>query len=112
MGSRISARIGISLGNIGSLHDGLGEFSLQLGRRIAAVAPLWRERDGISFDFHLREALVGLFGADVGLSHRAVDGNAGFTCSRSATRFGIRCTSSTRTGRRAMPPCGWSPCTT
>ncbi len=30
------------------------------------MAPLWRERDGISFDFHLREALVGLFGADVG----------------------------------------------
>ena len=59
-------RIGISLGNLGSLHDGLGEFSLQLGRRIAAVAPRWRERDGIRIDFHLRESLVGLFGAEVG----------------------------------------------
>lgn len=59
-------RVGISLGNIGALHDGLGEFSLQLGRRIAAQAPLWRERDGIAFDFHLRDKLVGLFGDDVG----------------------------------------------
>lgn len=62
-------RIGISLGNIGALHDGLGEFSLQIGRRIAAAAPLWRERDGIGFDFHLREKLDGLFGADVGYLH-------------------------------------------
>lgn len=59
-------RIGISLGNIGSLHDGLGEFSLQLGRRIAAAAPQWRERDGIAFDFHLRDKLFGLFGTAVG----------------------------------------------
>ncbi len=59
-------RIGISLGNIGSLHDGLGEFSLQLGRRIAAAAPAWRERDGVAIDFHLREQLAGLFGTEVG----------------------------------------------
>jgi glycosyltransferase involved in cell wall biosynthesis len=59
-------RILISLGNIGALHDGLGEFSLQLGQRIAAQAPLWRERDGIAIDFHLREKLFGLFGAEVG----------------------------------------------
>lgn len=62
-------RIGISLGNIGALHDGLGEFSLQIGRRIAAAAPLWRERDGIAFDFHLREKLDGLFGSEVGYLH-------------------------------------------
>lgn len=59
-------RIGISLGNIGALHDGLGEFALQIGRRIAAAAPAWRERDGIAFDFHLRDRLFGLFGPDVG----------------------------------------------
>ncbi len=59
-------RIGISLGNIGALHDGLGEFSLQLGRRIAAAAPLWRERDGVAIDFHLRDKLRGLFGDEVG----------------------------------------------
>jgi glycosyltransferase involved in cell wall biosynthesis len=59
-------RIGVSLGNIGSFHDGLGEFALQLGRRIAAQAPLWRERDGIAFDFHLRERLFGQFGPEVG----------------------------------------------
>ena len=59
------ARIGISLGNIGSFADGLGEFSLQLGRRIAAAAPHWREQFGISFDFHLRRQHIGLFGSDV-----------------------------------------------
>ena len=59
-------RIGISLGNIGSLHDGLGEFSLQIGRRIAAQAPAWRAQHGIHFDFHLRERLFGLFGTEVG----------------------------------------------
>lgn len=57
-------RIGISLGNIGALHDGLGEFSLQIGQRVAAAAPLWREQFGIAFDFHLRDKLFGLFGAD------------------------------------------------
>lgn len=58
-------RIGISLGNIGALHDGLGEFALQIGQRIAAAAPRWRDRDGITFAFHLREQFVGLFGRDV-----------------------------------------------
>ena len=59
-------RIGISLGNIGALHDGLGEFALQIGSRIAAQAPAWRVKHGIQFDFHVRDKLVGLFGADVG----------------------------------------------
>lgn len=59
-------RIGISLGNIGALHDGLGEFALQIGQRIAAQAPAWREQHGIAIHFHLRDKLVGLFGPDVG----------------------------------------------
>ena len=59
-------RVGISLGNIGALHDGLGEFSLQLGQRIAAQAPIWLERDGIAFDFHMRDKLFGLYGDEVG----------------------------------------------
>lgn len=59
-------RIGISLGNIGALHDGLGEFALQIGQRLAARAPAWREQHGIAIDFHLRDRLVGLFGPDVG----------------------------------------------
>lgn len=57
-----SRRIGISLGNIGALHDGLGEFSLQIGKRIAAAASDWRQQHGVEFSFHLREKLVGLFG--------------------------------------------------
>lgn len=59
-------RIGISLGNIGALNDGLGEFALQVGQRVAAAAPAWRDELGIAFDFHLREKLFGLFGSDVG----------------------------------------------
>ena len=59
-------RIGISLGNIGALHDGLGEFSLQIGQRVAAAAPAWREQFNIGFDFHLRDKLAGLFGPGVG----------------------------------------------
>ena len=59
-------RIGISLGNIGALHDGLGEFSLQIGQRVAAQAAAWQAQHGIRFDFHLREKLVGLFGSEVG----------------------------------------------
>ena len=58
--------IGISLGNIGALHDGLGEFALQIGQRIAAQAPLWRERHGVTFDFHLRDKLGALYGPEVG----------------------------------------------
>ena len=58
--------IGISLGNIGALHDGLGEFSSQLGQRIAGQAARWQEQYGVRFDFHLREKLIGLFGDQVG----------------------------------------------
>jgi len=59
-------RIGISLGNMGSLHDGLGEFALQMGSRIAAVAPEWRRTHGLEFDFHALEKLHGVFGPEVG----------------------------------------------
>lgn len=59
-------RIVISLGDIGSLDHGLGEFALQIGTRIAAQAPAWRGQHGIAIDFHLREKLAGLFGRDVG----------------------------------------------
>ena len=55
----------ISLGKVGGVHDGLGEFSRQLGQRIAAAAPRWRQQHGVQFHFHLREPLFGLFGKDV-----------------------------------------------
>jgi glycosyltransferase involved in cell wall biosynthesis len=59
-------RIGISLGNLGNLHDGLGEFAVQMGTALAAAAPRWAERDSLHVDFHLRAEHVGLFGPDVG----------------------------------------------
>ena len=58
--------IGISLGNIGALHDGLGEFALQIGQRIAAQAPAWRAQYDIAFDFHLQASLGPMFGNQVG----------------------------------------------
>jgi glycosyltransferase involved in cell wall biosynthesis len=58
--------IGISLGNIGSLQDGLGEFAFQMGSHVAAHAREWRERYGIAFDFHTRDKLAGVFGSEVG----------------------------------------------
>ncbi|MBC7942540.1 MAG: glycosyltransferase, partial [Chitinophagaceae bacterium] len=58
-------RIGISLGSIGALNDGLGEFALQIGSRIAAQAASWRHAHGISFHFHMKQALFGLYGTDV-----------------------------------------------
>ena len=58
-------RVLISLGNVASVQDGLGEFSMQLGRRIAAQAPAWREQHGVAFHFHLRESLFGSFGTEV-----------------------------------------------
>jgi len=61
--------VGISLGDIGALHDGLGEFALQIGTRIAAQAQAWREQYGVGFHFHLRHHLNGLFGPAVGYLH-------------------------------------------
>ena len=58
--------IGISLGNIGALHDGLGEFALQIGQRLAAAAPHWLQQHGVQMHFHLRPHLLGLFGDQVG----------------------------------------------
>ena len=58
-------RIAISLGSIGTLQDGLGEFALQIGQRVAQEAAIWRERDNVVFHFHMRERLFGLFGSEV-----------------------------------------------
>lgn len=58
-------RIGISLGGIGTFQDGLGEFAFQTGQRVAQVAAEWRARDGVVFDFHLRDKLFGAFGDQV-----------------------------------------------
>jgi len=58
-------RIGISLGGMGSLYDGLGEFAYQVGTHIQDLAARWRAEHGITFTFHLREKLIGSFGSDV-----------------------------------------------
>jgi len=56
--------LGISLGNIGALHDGLGEFSWQLGQRLAAWAPRWRAQ-GLVLHVHCKASLGPLFGPGV-----------------------------------------------
>ena len=55
----------VSLGNIGALHDGLGEFALQIGTRLAAQAPQWQAEHGLRFAFHMRPKLFGLYGSAV-----------------------------------------------
>lgn len=57
--------IGISLGNIASLQDGLGEFALQMGTHIARQAVRWQAERHIRFTFHTGEQLAGVFGNDV-----------------------------------------------
>jgi glycosyltransferase involved in cell wall biosynthesis len=57
--------IGISLGQLKSFNDGLGEFSQQLCTRFAAAAPRLREEHGVQLWVHLNADLVGRFGAQV-----------------------------------------------
>lgn len=58
--------IGISLGQLASLNDGLGEFSTQLCERIAGVAPMWRREWNVRIHLHMPEVWHGRFGEDVG----------------------------------------------
>jgi glycosyltransferase involved in cell wall biosynthesis len=58
-------RIGISLGMIDSLSDGLGEFSTQICERVAAQAPEWREQLAVQFHLHMPERWHGRFGSEV-----------------------------------------------
>ncbi|MEO5734402.1 MAG: glycosyltransferase family 1 protein [Rubrivivax sp.] len=60
-----TTHIGISLGSIASLQDGLGEFALQMGQRIGERAADWQRQHGVRFTFHTRAKLAGLFGPDV-----------------------------------------------
>lgn len=43
--------IGVGFDQMRILHDGLGEFSVQLGKRIAAQASEWRQRYGVILVF-------------------------------------------------------------
>lgn len=56
--------IGISLGNIKYLRDGLGEFSVQLCSRILNHADDLRERYNVELYFHVDKSMVGILGKD------------------------------------------------
>lgn len=58
--------IGLSLGRMSHWHDGLGEFSRQLGGALAARAAALREQHGWQLHFHLPRAFHGVFGPEVG----------------------------------------------
>ena len=58
--------LGLGLGRLHHWHDGLGEFSRQLGRALAARAHELLEQHGLALVFHLPERLHGEFGSDVG----------------------------------------------
>ena len=73
--------VGISLGLIDSLSDGLGEFSTQIGERIAAAAPHWRAAYGVRFHFHLHERWHGHFGFEHRIGNSELSLQFGF-CDR------------------------------
>ena len=58
--------IGISLGRIDHWHDGLGEFSRQLGQALAAEAPRLQAEFGWRLHFHLPTRFHGVMGDTVG----------------------------------------------
>ncbi|MES2889861.1 MAG: glycosyltransferase, partial [Pseudomonadota bacterium] len=62
---RTEQHIGLSFGQVRTWHDGLGEFSLQLGRGIAGQAAAWRAERGVQFHFHLPARWHGHFGPAV-----------------------------------------------
>jgi len=57
--------IGIGFGTFRKLTDGLGEFGLQLGRRLAAHAPALATERGVHLHFHLPPERHGFFGDEV-----------------------------------------------
>ena len=58
--------IGLSLGRLSHWHDGLGEFSRQLGLALAARAPQLHDELGWRLHFHLPANFHGVFGDQVG----------------------------------------------
>jgi len=58
--------IGLGLGRITHWHDGLGEFSRQLGLALAAQAPALRAEHALALHLHLPRRWHGMFGDQVG----------------------------------------------
>jgi glycosyltransferase involved in cell wall biosynthesis len=58
--------IGLSFGRVEHWHDGLGEFSRQLGAELALRAEALRRDHGIQLHYHLPKRWHGRFGRDVG----------------------------------------------
>ena len=61
-----TVNISLSLGRISHWHDGLGEFSRQLGLALAAQAPRLQDEVGWRLHFHLPARWHGEFGDQVG----------------------------------------------
>ncbi|WP_395699651.1 glycosyltransferase family 4 protein [Aquabacterium sp.] len=58
--------VGIGIGRLTHWHDGLGEFSRQLGLALAARANTLLDAHGLRLHFHLPEPFHGVFGDRVG----------------------------------------------
>jgi glycosyltransferase involved in cell wall biosynthesis len=63
--ARRTIDVGVSFGPLRTFHDGLGEFSVQLGQRIAARASALEAEHGIRFHFYMPEERHGIFGSGV-----------------------------------------------
>ena len=57
--------VGLSFGRVAHWHDGLGEFSRQLGLALAARAQALRRVHGLELHFHLPQRWHGQFGSEV-----------------------------------------------
>jgi glycosyltransferase involved in cell wall biosynthesis len=62
----LTTHIGLSLGRVSHWHDGLGEFSKQLGLELAKQAAQLAQDNGWRFHFHLPRRWHGVFGDAVG----------------------------------------------
>ncbi|MGL4574891.1 MAG: glycosyltransferase family 4 protein [Burkholderiaceae bacterium] len=69
MAQPFQKHIGISVGRVKRLSEGLGEFAFQLGSRLAAKAPELAEVHQIQLHFHMRRHLHGIFGDKVKYRH-------------------------------------------
>lgn len=62
---RREVHVGVCFGSMPTLHEGLGEFGVQIGRRMVARAAALRAEHGVQLHFYVSEERHGLFGDGV-----------------------------------------------
>ena len=62
---KVPRRIGLCMGRMSEINDGLSEFKSQLGLELARSAERLKEEEGIEFTFRVKEKFHGFFGSHV-----------------------------------------------